>query len=1523
MGGGVLPLCEMGTDMIAMLKSLVMVVLTLTMVGSVRAQSPVVINELLASNTHGATDPQGEHEDWIELRNLTGVAVDVGGMYLTDDPADPVRWRIPAGTTIAANGYLLIWADNDVADAGLHASFSLGADGESVALYDTDGATLLDAVGFGPQFTDVSYGRFPDGTGDWFAMGDPTPGQQNVRGYEGVVAKPEFSRRRGFYDAVIQVTIACATEEAEIYYTTDGSDPYSPDRGLAGATATRYREPLRISKTTCLRAAAIRSGWRASAIETHTYFFLRDIVGQSLSHESPGPGWPIGNVNSQVIDYGMDPDVVNDPQYKDFMDDALLAIPSVSLVTDLANLFNAQSGIYVNASREGRQWERPVSVELLRPDGAEGFQIDAGLRIRGGFSRGGENPKHSFRLFFRSEYGASKLKYPLFDDEGVAEFDNLDLRTAQNYAWSLHSSNPGSKNTLLREVFCRDIQGAMGRPYTRSRFYHLYLNGQYWGLYQSQERSEASYAEAYFGGNRDDYDVIMTDGYQTSYTDGSIDMWNYLWGLCQDGFATDAQYYAVQGKRPDGTDDPALAVHVDIENLIDYMLGIFYTGNDDAPVTLGGNQANNFFAIRNRRLDARDGWKFFAYDCEHSLGVSRGLYDDRTATVSAGQSRSHFNPQWLHQKLMAHPEYCMQFADHAHRHLLNDGVLTPENAIALCSSRAQQIDLAIIAESARWGDQRPDRVNNPYTKADWWAEVNGYLLSTYFPARTQIVVDQLRARGLYPRINAPVFRVNGTDRHGGNIAKTDTISLTASGGEIWYTTDGSDPRVAGSAGGAGMEVPLVSEEAAKRVIVPTGPVADAWRGGAAFDDSSWISGTGGVGFERSTGYEPFFQIDLLDAMYGVNSSCYIRIPFEVAASDLADLSSLVLKARYDDGFIAYINGVEACRVMFDGSPSWNSEATANHSDLDAVEPEPFNASAALGALRAGRNLLAIQGLNAGSTSSDFLISVSLLGGQGPDGGTPSGVSGTAVRYEGALTLDKSTAVKARVLSGTTWSALADVVFAVGPVAEGLRISEIMYHPADPNAEYVELTNVGDETINLNLVRFTRGIDFTFGDIELSPGQYVLIVRDLATFEATYGVGLPVAGQYGGRLDNAGERIELCDAAGQVIDDFRYRDGWYGLTDGVGFSLTVCAPAASRSLDDKTSWRPSARLGGSPGFDDTGIVPALGAVVINEILAYPGAGQSDWIELHNTTDGSIDVGGWFVSDDGADLQRYEIATGTVIGPGGYLLLVQDETFGNAGDPGCRVPFGLSRDGETVRLHSGAGGELTGYSVQERFGASQAGVTLGRHVKSTGGYDFVPLSVATPGAANAAPQVGPVVISEIMYHPTVLPEAEYVELLNISDMPVTLYDEESGLAWRLADGPDNPQIECALSIDQPITLGPGQRLVVLKDLIGFAVAYGYSTDILSVTWGAGVLSDDGELIQLCRPAGLADDGVVTWRMVDGVAYGDGSHPEDFLAGVDPWPIETDGQGLSLHRIDPTAYGNDPANWRAAPPGPGNAD
>jgi hypothetical protein len=1490
---------------------------------AVRAQSTpaVLINELLASNSTGQTDMQGDYDDWIELYNPGETPLDMAGMYLTDDLALPTKWQFPANnslfTTIPPHGYLVVWADNQVADGpDLHAAFKLSSGGDTVALFDRDGLTLVDSIHFGPQMANVSYGRIPDGADTWSLLTFPTPGMMNIRIFQGFVENTECTPRRGFYTGEIQVSVLCPTEGAIIYYTLDGSEPYQADQMRPGSTARLYAGPIRVARTTCLRTVATKMGWRASPPETNTYIFIDDVVTQSPTGAKPNSAWPSNNVNGQSIDYGMDPDVVNDPRYQDLMDDALLAIPSISLVTDLANLFDPQKGIFVNARNQGLAWERPVSAEWIYPDGRDDFQIDAGLRIRGGYSRSGGNPKHAFRLFFRPQYGPAPLQYPLFENEGVEEFECVDLRTSQNYSWSYEGDN---HDTFVREVFSRDTQRDMGQPYTRSRYYHLYIDGQYWGLFQTQERSESSYAVSYFGGNKEDYDVVKSragnGGYDIEATDGNLDAWRRLWDAAGAGFDNDETYYRVQGLDPDGTPNPACEKLLDVDNLIDYMLCTYYVGDPDGPVSAWGRVCNNFYGVYNRVHP--DGFKFFRHDAEHSLWDLNESRLFAATTVAVGRSFNQSNPLWLHTHLVLHPEYRMRFADRMYRHFFNAGVLTPAACIERFNARVAQVEMAMIAESARWGDSKrsiPRTLDD-----DWLVDING-MISNYFPRRSDVVFGQLKSQGWYPNIDPPSW-----NQHGGYVQAGFQLEM-ASSRDIYYTLDGTDPRLPEKAGQSGAAFPLIAESAPKRVLAPAAETPEAWKGGAAFDDSSWIpvaGAPGGIGYERSSGYESLISLNVENQMYLKATGCYVRIPFDVTV-DPNRFSSLVLRVRYDDGFVAYLNGTEVQRAAFNGTPRWNSAAGgSNESD----SPEIFPISGSLPLLRQGQNILAIHAMNQSTSSSDFLISASLEASE-TTVSQSGGIAPTAIRYTGPVTLDKTVQVKARTRSGSTWSALREAVFAVGPVAESLRVSEIMYHPADsgnpndPNTEFIELTNIGAATINLNLARFTNGVDCAFPSFELPAGGYCLLVRDIAAFEARYGSKLPVVGQYAGSLNNAGERIELVDALGKVIHDFDFKDGWYDLTDGRGFSLTVKDPqvADANNLNDKSSWRPSARAGGSPGTDDSGQVPELGAVVINEVLANPAGNAPDWIELHNTTSRAISIGGWFLSDSGNDLTRYRIAAGTSLPADGYIVFYQDKHFGNQADLGCHTPFGLSKDGETVYLHSGSAGVLTGYTEQEKFDASENGVSLGRWPKSTGAYNFVALREPTPGQANAEPVVGPIVINEIMYHPSDNDGAEYVELLNIGTTAVTLYDTAQGAPWRFTDDPDDPGVELLFPADPPVTLVPGEYLLLVKDLTQFQSKFAAPADVKVLAWGLGNLADDGEKIQLSKPGDEDADGRA-WIRVDRVVYSDGSHPQDFAAGADPWPVGADGQGQSLSRIDAQTYGNDPANWQAAAPSPGD--
>lgn len=538
-------------------------------------------------------------------------------------------------------------------------------------------------------------------------------------------------------------------------------------------------------------------------------------------------------------------------------------------------------------------------------------------------------------------------------------------------------------------------------------------------------------------------------------------------------------------------------------------------------------------------------------------------------------------------------------------------------------------------------------------------------------------------------------------------------------------------------------------------------------------------------------------------------------------------------------------------------------------------------------------------------------------------------TGTIVgtQYAAPITLHASAHVMARAKSGDQWSPLNEARFSVGPVAESMRITEIMYHPKDPpqpspyndeDFEYIELRNIGPDTLDLTGVKFTDGISYNFTAISIDSGEYLLVAKDPNAFVDRYpGVtGVEILGPYEGQLNNAGEKLILEDASGSAIHDFEYKDGWRPLTDGIGFSLTIIDPNSANPNDwcEKGSWRASSAINGSPGNDDQSTLPNPGAIVINEVLAHADTIPEDWIELYNTTGTTIDISGWFLSDKDSNLMKQQIANGTVIEPNDYLVLYKSADFDE---------FGLSENGEAVYLTSGSVGELTGYHERQDFGASQADIAFGRYYKpSTGNYNFVSMASNSHGDLNGLPKVGPIVITEIMYHPD-MPEGswydsqqyEYIELYNISPTVVTLYDPVGG-PWKFTDGVD---FTCPDAPSQ-VTMDPGEFLIVAKNPDALTSQYTIPGGVQILGPYDGKLANDGEKLELSMP-GDTDGQQRFYICVDRVNYSDGSHSEDCPGGVDLWPTEADGTGKSLGRLSNIAYGNDPVNWHTTSPSPGS--
>ena len=996
----------------------------------------------------------------------------------------------------------------------------------------------------------------------------PTAGAPNdPSGIIGFLEDTEFSVDRGFFDAPFELAITTATGGTQIRYTTDGSEPTEEN-------GTDYTGPLTINGTTVLRAAAFKDGFAPTNVDTQTYLFLDEVA---VRDNSPA-GYPI-SWGGIAADYAMDQDPsdfaraagtpgASPAEAQAAIVASLKSIPTLSIVTDIDHLFGAGTGIYLNPSGRGAAWERPVSVEMIGADGAGQFQIDAGLRIMGFTSRNlGTTPKLNMRLLFKSEYGAARLDYPLLGPDGPDRFNTIALRGNIRDAWVTERFGFGSA-TYIGDEWAKRAQSDMGQPAVRGTFMHLYLNGIYWGLYNPTERPDDDFAETHLGGDRSEYDVVKFCCPDRS-TAGTIAMWDALLAESRAGLGDTASYQRIQGNHPDGSPNPAFPVLIDVDNFIDYLINGQYHAQGDWP--------GNYYVIRDQVPGRSEGFKYFTWDNDHPFAGGNPNSGNKVQP-SPGHNWWTESPGEMDIALRANADYRIRFADRAYRHYFHGGAMTVENNIARWQELAALVRPALFAESARWGDAKGSVLR---TVQDHWDARNTAMVENYFPNRQAVVFNQLRAHDLYPEIEAPEF-----NRRGGVVAPGFGLRFDAQA-TVYYTNDGSDPRLPGGAinpvaqpaSSATEQTTLVDTGAGVRAWVPEDDrYGTAWRE-RGFDDSSWTSGTTGVGYEGGSGYAGEISLDLIGAMHNENQSVYLRIPF--AGANPAEFQSLTLRMKYDDGFVAFLNGVQIAARNAPAQLSPSAGATGSHNDQLALAFEEIDVSAHLGLLDADSNVLAIHGLNFGLGSSDFLIVPELVGISLAGGDTVS--------------LGASATIRARAFDGSEWSALNEATFIVGtpPDASNLVVSELMYHPEGTaaGAEFIELMNISPHhTLDLTGMAFSDGIEFEFPvSFTLAPLARTLVVRDRTAFAARYGEGFSIAGSFanGSVLDNGGERIALSSAGGGEFLAFDYDDRlpWPESPDGAGPSLVLIDPTSNPDHGNPTSWRPSTHHGGKPGQGD--------------------------------------------------------------------------------------------------------------------------------------------------------------------------------------------------------------------------------------------------------------------------------------------------------------------------------------------------
>ena len=987
------------------------------------------------------------------------------------------------------------------------------------------------------------------------------------------------------------------------------------------------------------------------------------------------------------------------------------SLPILSLVTERENLFGPRGIMETNprnTSQRGREWERPVSVEYFLPDGSTGFQIDCGLRIQGGnYVRQRYNPSGGLPF--------SKYSYRLYFrgdyGESALTYPIIPRSPADEYKQIvLRAGMNDHSNPFVVDELVRRLSADMGQVSAQGTLVNLYVNGIYKGYYNPTERIDEDFLDTWQGGNGR-YDIIAQFGEVRA---GDTVEWDRLKQTMSRDLSNAANY------------EEASRI-LEIDSFIDYLILNIYVGTRDWP-------HNNWRAARERVANAR--WRFYVWDAEWSFFNQGGSVGHNTLTteLAVEQDIARF-----YQSLSKNNNFRTRFADRVHRHFFGEGALTDENVM----NRFQELKGAMSSVLR-------NMANN--------------IATTWIPRRREIVFGHLAAEGLFLEDNIPSF-----SQEPGSV-QAPSVNLSTAEGSIYYTLDGSDPFVPETASGDVLK--LVEERSTKQVLVPVdSSVSSNWRrADRGFEATGWKLGRGGVGYDEAQTYRSHIRIDVEEEMNDNNTSVYVRIPFNVNLEALEDFNLLNLSVKYDDGFVAYLNGIRVAEANAPTTLRWNASASGSHADAAAVVYQSFRITEHMRRLRDGENILAIQGLNAQLTSSDFLLDALLEAGVVESGKVAPG----ALLYEDAIAIEGVTEIRARSFSNGRWSAQSRGVFYPGSLTSAVRFSEIMYHPPGGDEfEFLELSNFGPVTVDLSKYRL-RGVSysFPFGSF-LDPGASVLLASNQKpfSFEQRY-PEVPVWGYFGGSLSNAGESLVLEDVNGRYVTGVTFGDegAWPKSADGAGYSLELVSGDVDPSLP--SGWWQSAVPGGSPGSVQS-LVPQRD-LVISEVVADNRSVKvetgvfPDWVEVLNRGETPAILSGLRLRDESGG-PDFVFPSGQVLEPGERIVVWESI----AGTETTGLPFGLDRDGDSVILLDAHGRRLDAVT----FGRQLGEYSLSR--METVSWD---LGLPSPGMPNREAETESLQalrINELMANPQA-GDDDWLELYNTSqEAPLSL----DGLHFQL--------------------------------------------------------------------------------------------------------------------------------------------
>jgi hypothetical protein len=1356
-------------------------------------------------------------------------------------------YNVPASLLLPGANVIAVEV-HQISASSTDISFDLSVTGNTYA------ATTVDTISYSQQVSDVSYGRDPTVTGFWKQFAEATPGGENTTATVTDVrisGNPVTTSLAGGIYAEPQ-TVSLATPAGEIRYTLDGGDPTS--------ASPLYTAPISISATTVLRARCFEAGKPPGPILTRSY-----LIG-----ETQGP------------------------------------LPYVSLVADPETLFGDTIGIYNNlheplvssgtfsptgARDVYKGKDAPGHIEFFAPGGTPGFKANCGIRI------GGENnwvhPQKALNLAVRGSYGDDEIKYNLFPAGRIPIHKALTLRDGGD-RWN---------REMLRDCMWPKLaHGYLKVDTADYRPSVVFINGRYYGLHDVRERwDDTWFSQKYHipDGKVDHllYGHVTSSSVTLGVEKGDATEWLEFMNFINTANLNDAANWAFVESR------------IDLESFMDFVISESYGNNT--------SWLHNREFWKEKKAGSKWRWCLTDMDRTFSTGSLTGILAEMLASedvLKRLKVNSGFK-QRLAQRYAAHlastftaarVQTIMNQLDveipatEVARHEARWWTGTSSTSGMTAASRAEGISSTLAYATSRAANAHAEIASQLGV-----ASAVNFTLGISDPAHGTLLVDGIPVPPstfkLFPNIPvtiralaAPGYSFTGWFGTTGG----DLITVTPAGGEtITANFAASAETVIGGTlaadttlGPAGSPFAITDD-----LIVPPGVTLTIPAGATLrmmpnrnirVQGALVVAGTasqpvtitsrsgepwGGISFENPTAPSTLAHLVIRGASKGFDPTVH---PSAISGLN-ADLTLDFIDVRESEGPVFCRGGAITLR--------------------DSILQNPFtgdciNVKQGLATTRRctflGNNQPDTDAIDYDGVTNGIIEDCRIYRFQGPNSdGIDIGEACSNVLIQGNLIYfnsDKGFSV------GQASTVVLRKNLVVGCVL-GVGIKDTGSHAVIDQNTFVDC-GTGVAIYEKN-----------FGDGGGSAAITNTIISRAKTPPVTVDSfsSVTISHSLSDTLPLAGSNNLLADPlfVDPVLLDFQLQPGSPAIDSGDPSH----APDPDLTVVDR---------GAGYLYQPSDYPFTIGeTVVINEILANSGS-TADWIELHNRTRSPMDISGWFLSDDGSNPTKYRIPAGTILPAGGFVTFYEDLNFGTTSvDPDKVTPFALSDVGETVYLSSAAGNELTDYQSKEEFGASAEGETLGAYYKpSTDSFNFVALRELTPSAPNSGPRVGPIVISEIMYNPPGISDAEeYFELRNITSQPVTLYDAVKQKPWRITDG-----IEYEFPSNPPLTMAAGERIILTRSLSSYEATYGTSAT-RRFQWTSGILDNGGETLQIAKPGGVDGLNITQYVRVDRVNFDD-----DF-----PWPTIVDGSGPSLSRIADHEYGNDFANWTSTAANPGAAN